>query len=259
MNTWNYHSPYFEYENIKSDWQTPWSGHKIFGYDLVYNLKPKTIVELGTAGGTSLFSFAQAAKDGGLGTKIYGIDTWEGDEHTGAHGVNVFETVTQFKTVLYPNVKINLMKMFFHEALDSFQDQSIDFLHIDGLHTYEAVKNDFETWLPKLTPDAVVLFHDISELKDDFGVHSFWKELKEKYATIEFHHSHGLGVLFLSESMARKFQDLETEWNVNYLRLAYQSTKAELYRVKKKAIELEEIKASKFYRAKETVKRLIGR
>jgi len=259
MKKWNYATPYFEYETINSDWESPWSGHKNFGYDLLQNLKPSTVVELGTARGTSLFSFAQAVKDGNLKTEIYGVDTWEGDQHAGAYGSKVFGMVSAIRSNLYPTVSVNLLKMYFQDALGKFADNSIDLLHIDGLHTYEAVKNDFTTWLPKLTPDAVVLFHDISESKDDFGVNKFWNELKAKYNTVEFHHSHGLGVLFLSDTIALQFTDMESEWNIRYLRSVYQATKAELYRTKKQASELAEIKASRFYKMKEGLKRVLGR
>jgi hypothetical protein len=58
-----------------------------------------------------------------------------------------------------------------------------------------AVEEDFRTWLPKLAPDAIVMFHDISP---DSGYESaqHWSEMKDLYPHIEFGHSYGLGVLF---------------------------------------------------------------
>ncbi len=38
------------------------------------------------------------------------------------------------------------MRMLFNEALELFSDESIGLLNIDGFHTYEAVRNDFESW-----------------------------------------------------------------------------------------------------------------
>ena len=45
----------------------------------------------------------------------------------------------------------------FAEALQHFPDGSVDLLHIDGRHFYEDVKEDYESWLPKLSDRAVVL------------------------------------------------------------------------------------------------------
>lgn len=162
--------------------------------------QPKLFVELGTHAGNSYFSFCQAVRDKGLITRCYAVDTWQGDEQAGFYGGNVFELVNQHNESQYKSFS-TLYRMTFDEALAKFQDQSVELLHIDGLHTYEAVHHDFETWFPKLAPGALVLLHDIKVTHGEFGVWKFWAELKERYPqNFEFRQSHGLGVIQLPSS-----------------------------------------------------------
>lgn len=172
-----------------------WVGHFDFGYDLVRHLKPQVTVELGTHLGGSFFSLCQGLQDDLTGGRIYGVDKWEGDDHSERYEENIYHTVKKISEEFYPGTA-TLLKMDFEEAARLFDDESIDLLHIDGFHTYEAVSNDFTVWLPKLAPHGVILFHDISETKEGFGVYKFWDEVKRLYPSLEFLHSHGLGVLF---------------------------------------------------------------
>lgn len=234
---WSYHESKFEYETKLKDIGWPWSGHKYFAYDLLCNFKPKRIVELGTFYGTSLWSFAQAIKDYDLDTEVFGVDTWKGEAHSGFYGEEVFETVNNIKSEFYSDVKINLLRKTFDEAIHEFEDNSIDILHIDGLHTYEAVKHDFETWLPKVKKDGIILFHDIKVGRDGFGVYKFWEEISNEYPAIEFFHSFGLGVLFLSRDNALYIKDIERKLQMKYSD-TYESARKAF--VAKKDLELKE-------------------
>lgn len=42
----------------------------------------------------------------------------------------------------------------------NFQDETFDFIFIDGDHTYEAVAQDFELYLPKVKKGGLVFMHD---------------------------------------------------------------------------------------------------
>ena len=175
-----------------------WVGHIPFASWLVRVGKPRTIVELGTHSGNSYFAICQAVKQYETGSKCYAVDTWQGDAHALSYGEEIYDMVRKNNEENYASFS-TLLQMTFDEALSKFEDGSVDLLHIDGLHTYEAVKHDFETWLPKLAPGAIVLFHDTNVRKDDFGVWKYWAELKAQYSDgIEFLHSHGLGVLEFS-------------------------------------------------------------
>lgn len=175
-----------------------WFGHQPFAAWLVKELNPNIFVELGVHWGHSYFAFCQAIQEAGCSTKAYGVDTWQGDEHAGQYGEEVFATANEFNRERYEGFS-RLLRMRFDEAASYFSSASIDLLHIDGLHTYEAALHDFEIWLPKLAPGAVVLFHDINVRERNFGLWRLWEELRVSYPLhLEFVHSHGLGVLQLN-------------------------------------------------------------
>ncbi len=175
---------------------TGWVGHIPLAFWIIEVVKPSVFVELGTHSGNSYFAFCQSVLSNLLPTKCYAVDTWEGDEHAGFYDNSVYTEVVSYNKSQY-DIFSRLLRMTFDNALSFFSDHSIDLLHIDGLHTYEAVKHDFESWLPKLSHCGVVLFHDINVKDRNFGVWKFWEEISTQYPHIAFDHSSGLGVLIV--------------------------------------------------------------
>ena len=183
-----------------------WIGHAPFLKFLIREQKPRLFVELGVHNGFSYFVGCQSIQECQLNSKAFAVDHWLGDSQAGFFDDKVFQDV---KTLNQKYSSFStLLKMSFNEALDQFENSSIDLLHIDGFHSYESVKEDFESWLPKMSSNAIILLHDIHVRRNTFEVYSFWKELKKNYRTIEFVGSHGLGVVFLGEIKEGKIAQL---------------------------------------------------
>jgi len=182
-----------------------WIQHIPFLAGVLQMQRPEVFVELGVHSGNSYFAGCNTVSRLGLSTRCVAIDTWQGDDHAGFYGEDVFERVQRINGE-YPFSE--LLRSAFADAIGRFQDGSIDLIHFDGRHYHRDIKADFESWLPKLSDRAIALLHDVHVYSNDFGVAAYWSELKERYPTFEFFHGHGLGVVLIGDD----HEDDVVEW-----------------------------------------------
>jgi len=162
---------------------------------------PKSVLEIGTANGGTLFLLTRMAADN---AKILSVDL-PGGKFGGGYPAWKEPTYKSFakKTQTIDLIRANSHDKETHEKVAAyFKNTKIEFMFIDGDHTYEGVKQDFETYKQFLAENAMVMFHDIAPHPNPiYGVDKFWKEIKTQYPHKEFVKAwddagKGLGVLF---------------------------------------------------------------
>jgi GT2 family glycosyltransferase/SAM-dependent methyltransferase len=171
-----------------------WWGHIPFANWLIRAAQPHLLVELGTHHGVSYSAFCEAVRQARLSCRCFAVDHWQGDAHAGHLDETVYVDILNFNQAHYSNFS-ELIRADFSQALERFADGSIDLLHIDGFHTYEAVARDYQQWRSKLSERGVVLFHDSNVHRDGFGIHQFFAELAQLHPHFEFRHGNGLGLI----------------------------------------------------------------
>lgn len=113
-----------------------------------------TCAEIGSYLGASALVMSSALPDG---ARLFCIDTWMND----AMSEGVRDTYAEFlSNTARCGDRIVAVRSESTEAARRFES-TLDFLFIDGDHSYEGCRSDLEAWLPKLKPGAVVAFHDI--------------------------------------------------------------------------------------------------
>jgi len=158
--------------------------------EIVADLKPRRVLEIGTAIGGTLFIWCRLASDDAT---VISVDLPRG---LFGGGYPMWKAVL-FRYFRKPQQKLHLIGGDSHDprTLEKVKrilgGEELDFLFIDGDHTYEGVRKDFEMYSPLVRSGGVVVFHDIvpfDEVRDPYGqvgVPRFWSEIKNRYRHLE--------------------------------------------------------------------------
>lgn len=159
-------------------------------------VKPKLVVEIGTAKGGTFFLMSRAAD---ANATLISIDL-PGGLYGGGYP---FWKKPFFQHIIGGGKIVHFLRGNSHAASTVAElrkllaGRPIDLLLIDGDHSYEGVKTDFYLYSPLVRPGGVIGFHDIVEnrLDPDIRVSQFWNEIKEVYPAEEIIDPNNLGRL----------------------------------------------------------------
>ena len=174
--------------------------------DVVRDHAPKTVLEIGTAGGGTLFGWAQVAHPdahlisvdlpGGVGGGGY-------YEHHVPHFRNFCAHGQRLDCILGDSTSPETIGRV-RSALDG---APVDFLFIDGDHSYEGASADFANYADLVPEGGIIFFHDLQppppDAKQEMGVWRLWREIRGRYRHAEIVQapgaqlSAGFGVLYV--------------------------------------------------------------
>jgi len=108
--------------------------------------------------------------------KWYSIDPWENNPEL----PNAEVALESAKNMFEPfGERIEMIKGYSPQAADLIEDNSLDFIYIDGMHTYDEVKADINAWWSKLKDGGILAGHDY-HLEDWPGVYDSVNEFVEE-------------------------------------------------------------------------------
>jgi hypothetical protein len=98
--------------------------------------------------------------------------------YTQAHWDKIFHQVVPGHLEPFPG-RYTLDRRLSHEAAQDVQDASLDFVFIDGDHSYQGVKKDLEAWISKVKPGGFLSGHDYGSPREGtrYGVRKAVDEL----------------------------------------------------------------------------------
>lgn len=159
-------------------------------------INPKTILEIGTCNGGTLFIWSNLASE-----RVITCDL---------NKTKIREELYQ----LFPGSKSKCEVLslagdsheisFFEKVKDSLNGKKVDFLFIDGDHTEAGVRTDYTMYRPLVRSGGIIAFHDILEKQPtpNNQVYYFWKEIKQDKNTKEFVNDYdqtgfGIGIILV--------------------------------------------------------------
>jgi len=141
---------------------------------------PRTVVEIGTARGGTLWLLSRVAAVDAL---LISVDLPDRD---GATGYRAWRERV-YRSFGRRAQRISLVRGNSHDASTvekvraALDGRQVSLLFVDGDHSYEGVRADWRAYGSLLAPDGLVVFHDIVPGPEEFvgGVPRFWRELRD--------------------------------------------------------------------------------
>lgn len=185
-------------------------------YGLTPKSAPYNILEIGTKYGGTFHIWSSINQSSGMNISI---DMTDGGLHGGISEEEMdkrdlwfserFDNVHFIRGDSHDQRTLGELFMALHEqemmgGITEFE-RKIDFLFIDGDHTYEGVKKDWEMYSRFVKKGGLVVFHDITisyyHHSRDVYVGEFWNEIKTQHRHVEFVEEGkdwgGIGVIYL--------------------------------------------------------------
>lgn len=153
--------------------------------EIVRDLRPRRLVEIGTARGGTLFLLARAAAPDAV---LVSLDLpWRPDA-----GYPRWRRA-YYRSFALPGQRIVTLQGDSHEEATralveaALGREPLDFLLIDGDHSRQGVEDDWRRYSPLVRPGGLVAFHDIAPGPQALvgGVPEFWRQLRATARTEE--------------------------------------------------------------------------
>ncbi len=148
-------------------------------FEIVKALGPRAVCEIGSAGCGMTFLFARAAAEGALVVSL-DLELEEARRRAATRFAREGQRVVCLRADSHRTETVR-------EVERLLAGRPLDFLFIDGDHSYEGVARDFELYAPLVRPGGLIAFHDIVPLAEGDrnhtvgGVPRFWRELKARH------------------------------------------------------------------------------
>jgi predicted O-methyltransferase YrrM len=155
-------------------------------YGLARSMKPQICVEIGSARGKSACAVGMALRENGFG-RLYAIDPHLPTEWNDSRSIETYDILRRNIRTLNLGAHIEIVRSYSAEVACTWT-RPIDLIFIDGDHSYQGVKRDWELFVPHVKQFGVVVFHDtIWDLRpdlqwgrSDMGVPRFVDELRRQ-------------------------------------------------------------------------------
>ncbi len=154
--------------------------------DMLNKQQPSNVLEVGTAGGGTFFALAHIAVDH---ARLSSVDLPGGD-FGGGYTPRGKKRIGSY---VLPTQQLNLLQADSHDpdtharVVDLLEDEPLDFLMIDGDHSREGVRQDWEMYAPLVRYGGMVAFHDVAPHEADprCQVSGLWQDIKGSHNTLE--------------------------------------------------------------------------